>query len=298
MDKQQKLAGKIALVTGSSRGIGRFIAQRLAAAGATVIVTGRSATAPAANLRWGPANLVPGTLAETVALIEAAGGKALALAADLEKPEDRDSLIDRAVAMAGQIDILVNNAGYADYARIEDMPMETFDRTIDHYLKAPFALSQAAIRHMKPRGAGWIVNLGSVTAYPPTRPYLDYAKMGGDTLYASCKAAIHHFTRALAAEMVDHNIAVNCVGPSTAIRTPGADALIPADYPTEDPAYLAATVLDMCQLPAAERTGLVAFSMHYPHAMALEVMSLDGTMPMPPATLPAYAHPSTSHDGY
>jgi 3-oxoacyl-[acyl-carrier protein] reductase len=297
MSGSPDLSGKVALVTGSSRGIGRFIAQRLASAGATVVVTGRSATAPAAGIRFGEQTAVPGTLAETVALIEDAGGKAIALATDLEDPAERDSLIERAVAAAGQIDILVNNAGYADYARVEDMAMATFDRTIDHYLRAPFALSQAAIRHMKPRGAGWIVNLGSVTAYPPIRPYLDYAKQGGDTIYASSKAAIHHFTRALAAEMVDANIAVNCVGPSTAIRTPGADALIPADYPTEDPAYIAETVLAMCHLPAAERTGLIAFSMHFPHAMGLRVKSLDGKNDLPPAEIPAYAHPATSHDG-
>jgi 3-oxoacyl-[acyl-carrier protein] reductase len=297
MSLSPDLSGKVALVTGSSRGIGRFIAQRLASAGATVIVSGRSATQPAKGFRFGQQHEIPGTLAETIGLIEANGGKAIALAADLERPEDRDNLIERAVAAAGQLDILVNNAGYADYARVEDMAMETFDRTIDHYIRAPFALAQAAIRHMKPRAAGWIVNLGSVTAYPPHRPYLDYAKGGGDTIYASCKAAIHHFTRALAAEMVDHNIAVNCVGPSTAIRTPGADALIPADYPTEDPAYIAETVLAMCHRPAAERTGLVAFSMHYPHATGLQVMSLDGRSTLPAAEIPAFAHPATSHDG-
>jgi NAD(P)-dependent dehydrogenase (short-subunit alcohol dehydrogenase family) len=291
------LNGKVALVTGSSRGIGRFIAQRLAAAGATVVVTGRSASAPATGIRFGQANAIPGTLAETVSLIEAAYGKAIAIATDLEDSGQRDGLIDRAVEAAGGLDILVNNAGYADYSRIEDMPLDTFDRTYDHYVRVPFVLSQAAIRHMKPRGAGWIVNIGSVTAYPPIRPYLDYAKQGGDTVYASCKAAIHQFTRGLAAEMIDHNVAVNCVGPSTAIRTPGADALIPADYPTEDPAYIAETVLAMCQLPAAERTGLVAFSMHYPHATGLKVWSLDGQSEMPSAEIPIYAHPATSHNG-
>ncbi len=297
MDSEQSLEGKVALVTGSSRGIGRAIAQRLAAAGATVVVTGRSATAPAGGTRFGQAQIVPGTLAETVKLIEAAGGKAVAIAADLENEADLAGLIERVVSETGRLDILVNNAGYADYARIEDMSLATFDRTIAHYLRVPFALSQAAVPHMRALGAGWIVNIGSITALPPTRPYADYARAGGDTIYAATKAALHRFTQGFAAEMVDHNIAVNCVGPSTAIRTPGADALIPADYPTEDVEYLAATVLAMCQLPAAERTGLVAFSMHFPWHHDLPVMSLDGTSVLPRREVPPWSHPATSFSG-
>lgn len=297
MDVERKLAGKVALVTGSSRGIGRAVAQRLASAGATVVVTGRSAHAPAGGTRFGQQHVVPGTLAETVSLIEAAGGKAIALAADLEDPGERDVLVDRAVEMAGGLDILVNNAGFADYGRVEDLTLDTFDRTLDHYLRVPFRLSQAAIPHMRRAGAGWIVNIGSITALPPLRPYADYAKAGGDAIYAATKAALHRFTQGLAAELVESNIAVNAVGPSTAIRTPGGEALIPADYPCEDPAYLANTVLEMCHLPAAGRTGLVAFSMHFPHAMGCEVRSLDGREVLPPAELPLTSHPATSHDG-
>lgn len=297
MDQEQKLAGKVALVTGSSRGIGRAVAQRLASAGATVVVTGRSADKPAGGQRFGQQQVVPGTLAETVALVEAAGGKAIALAADLEDAAQRDALVDRAARAAGGLDILVNNAGFADYARVDQMGLDTFDRTLDHYLRVPFRLAQAAIPHMLKAGAGWIVNIGSITAYPPVRPYLDYARAGGDSVYAASKAALHRLTQGLAAELIDSNIAVNAVGPSTAIRTPGADALIPADYPCEDPAYLAGTVLEMCHLPAATRTGLVAFSMHFPHAARFEVRSLDGTQVLPPAELPIYSHPATSHDG-
>lgn len=297
MDSEQSLAGKVALVTGSSRGIGRAVAQRLAAAGAMVVVTGRSASKPAGATRFGQAQIVPGTLDETVALIEAAGGQAMAIAADLEDETVRAGLIASVVEAAGRLDILVNNAGYADYARVEDMTIETFDRTICHYIRVPFALSQAAVPHMRAAGAGWIVNIGSITALPPTRPYADYARAGGDTIYASTKAALHRFTQGFAAEMVEHNIAVNCVGPSTAIRTPGADALIPADYPTEDVEYLAATVLAMCQLPAAERTGLVAFSMHFPWHHDLEVLSLDGTTAFPRREVPVWSHPATSFSG-
>lgn len=292
------LDGRVALVTGASRGIGQAIARRLASAGATVVVSARSATRPATQKRFGAEQVIAGTLAETVALIEADGGRAIMVPADLEDAGERGNLVRRAVEAAGRLDLLVNNAGYADYGRIESMSDDTFARTITHYLRAPFELAREAIPVMKAQGAGWIVNIGSVTSLPPTRPYADYTRAGGDTLYASVKAALHRFTQGLAAEMVDHNIAVNVVGPSTAIRTPGADALIPDDYPTEDVAYLAETVLAMCELPAAERTGHIGFSMHWPHAHKRRVMSLDGKQELPPAEPPAWSHPDIVAAGY
>ena len=292
MSQQPNLSGKVALVTGASRGIGRAIAQRLASAGATVVVTARSVDKEVAGKRFQAEQVVAGTLAETVALIEQAGGKAFAIGADLEDIEACKGLVDRAVQVAGGLDILVNNAGYADYARIDSMSLETFDRTIQHYLRAPFLLAQAAIPVMKARGAGWIVNIGSVTSMPIARPFPDYQKAGGDTIYASIKSALNRFTHGLAAELVDSNIAVNLVGPSTAIRTPGASDLIPAEFPTEDVEYLAETVLHMSYLPAAERTGFLGFSMHFPWAHNIQVMSLDGKTPFPKKEPPAWSHPA------
>ena len=196
------------------------------------------------------------------------------------------------VERTGRIDILVNNAGFADYSVIENMSMETFDRTVEHYLRTPFVLTQAAIPHMRAQGAGWIVNIGSVTGLAPARPYRDYNKSSGDVLYASMKAALHRFSQGVAAELVDSNIAVNVVGPSSAVRTPGAAALIPDTFPTEPVEYLAETVLAMCHRPAAERTGLVAFSLHYPWSQRLPVHSLDGTTVLPPLEPPANTNPN------
>ncbi|QEN14394.1 SDR family NAD(P)-dependent oxidoreductase [Mycolicibacterium sp. ELW1] len=287
----QILAGRTALVTGSSRGIGRAIAQRLAAEGATVAVTARAYT-PSPSLRSGVSQALPGTIEETVALIEDAGGDAFGLAADLEDDAARSGVIDAVVKRTGRIDIVVNNAGYADYSVVEDMSMETFDRTVEHYLRTPFVLTKAAVPHMRRQGAGWIVNIGSVTGVPPVRPFRDYNKTAGDVIYASCKAALHRFTQGVAAELVDANIAVNCVGPSTAVRTPGAASLIPDSFPTEPVEYLAETVLAMCHLPAEKRTGLVAFSLHYPWAQDLPVHTLDGLTVLPPLEPPATANPN------
>lgn len=287
----QLLAGKTALVTGSSRGIGRAVAQRLSAEGATVVVTARSFE-PTKSVRGGVSTALPGTITETVELIEKSGGRAIGLAADLENAEQRGRLVDEVVERTGRLDILVNNAGFADYACVEDMTLDTFDRTVEHYLRTPFVLTKAAIPHMRERGAGWIVNIGSVTGVAPVRPYRDYNKTSGDVIYASCKAALHRFTQGVAAELVDANIAVNCVGPSTAIRTPGASQLIPDTFPTEPVEYLAETVLAMSHLPAAERTGLVAFSLHYPWSQGLAVHSLDGATVLPPLEPPATANPN------
>jgi 3-oxoacyl-[acyl-carrier protein] reductase len=284
------------LVTGSSRGIGRAIAQRLAAEGAAVVVTARSHT-PSSSTRAGVTSTLPGTICETIALIEAAGGDAFGVAADLEDPEQRDGLVRKVLDRAGRIDILVNNAGFADYSMIEDMSLETFDRTVEHYLRTPFVLTKAVVPHMRKQGAGWIVNIGSVTGVAPARPYREYNKTSGDVIYGSMKAALHRFTQGVAAELLDANIAVNCVGPSTAVRTPGAAQLIPDGFPTEPVEYLAETVLAMCHLPAAERTGLVAFSLHYLWSQQLSVHSLDGTKLLPPREPPVTANPNIPSAG-
>ena len=291
-----RLTGMTALVTGSSRGIGRGIAQRLASEGATVVVTARSNT-PVQSIRNGESQIIEGSLDETVDLIEKAGGRAIAIPADLEDAEQRSRLVEAVVKATGGIDILVNNAGFADYSSIEKMNLEMFDRTVEHYLRVPFLLSQAAIPHMRKAGAGWIVNIGSSTGLSPIRPFREYNKTSGDVIYASVKAALHRFSEGLAAEVQDDNIAVNVVGPSTAVRTPGAAALLPEGYEAEPVEYLAQTVLEMCTVPAAERTGLVAFSLHYPWSKEIPVMTLDGLEVLPRLEPPEWANPSIKPAG-
>ena len=292
MHVARELDGKVALVTGASRGIGRYIAQRLASAGATVVVAARSLDQSVARERKNPNQVMPGTLRETVSLIEAAGGKAIPLIADLLNPQQRDSLVAKTAEATGGLDILINNAGFCIFQPIEDMPVEIFDMTFDQYLRAPFVFSKAAIPVMKERGAGWIVNISSVNAIPPPRPFTNRMRAGGGVAYSAVKAAVNRFTQGLAEEVVGYNIAVNAVAPSTAVASPGSAELIPEGYATENPAYIATTVLAMCHLPAAERTGLIAYSMHYPHDEKIPIMSLDGTTRLPDLPPPPHSHPN------
>ena len=282
------LDGKIALVTGASRGIGRALAQRLAAEGATVVVSARSLES---------AGQYEGTLRETVNLIEAAGGVAHPLVADLEKDEDLDGLVGRAVELAGGLDILIHSGGKAEYAPTAQMPVDMFDRTLGHYIRAPFKLIQHAAPEMRKRGAGWIVVLGSVTALPPARPYDEWAIYGGATVYAAIKAAVHRMTQGLAAELLPDNIAVNTLAPSTAIRTPGAADLIPEEYPSERIEYIVETGLALCHRPASERTGLTAYSLHFPLHHKLPVHTLDGRERIEDPVIPPYAHPDIVGSG-
>jgi 3-oxoacyl-[acyl-carrier protein] reductase len=276
------LSGKVALVTGASRGIGRALAQRLAAAGATLVVSARSLDA---------SGKYQGTLKETITLIEQQGGTAYPLVADLERDADLDSLVDRAVELAGGVDILVHSGGKAEYAPSLDMPQDMYDRTIGHYLRSPFKLVQKVVPQMRRRGAGWIVVLGSVTALPPLRPYDDWATYGGNSVYSAIKAAVHRMTQGLAAELLPYNIAVNTLAPSTAIRTPGAADFIPEEYPSERIEYIAETGLALCHLPAAQRTGLTAYSLHFPLHHGIPVYTLDGKERIDDPTIPTYAHP-------
>lgn len=291
------LEGRVALITGASRGIGRAIAQRYAAAGATIVLTARSLGSVVAGQRHGESWSVPGTLEETTALVEKVGGKAHLIACDIENEAQRTALVGQAVAAAGRLDILVNNAGFADYALIEHMPMAVYRRTIEHYLTTPFVLSQAAIPVMRAQGAGWIVNLGSASAQKPIRPYMEADTKGGMVIYGAVKAALARFTQGLAAELLDSNIAVNLLAPSGAIRTPGADAYIPDWFQGEPIEYIAAVALDLLHAPAAERTGLLAHSLHYCTHYDLPVTSLDGATRLPPPPAQAWSHPDIPASG-
>ena len=199
--------------------------------------------------------------------------------------------------MTGRLDILVNNAGRSRYASVETMSGAIFDGTVDHYFGVPFKLCQAAIPVMRSQGQGWIVNVGSVTSQRPLKPYDEFTRSGGATVYAAIKAALSRFTQGLAAELQADGIAVNLVAPSSAISTPGADEYIPEGYPTEPVEYLAEVAYELCHLPASERTGLLAHSLHFVRALGLTAHGLDDGQPLGVPEIPLYAHPEVYERG-
>jgi NAD(P)-dependent dehydrogenase (short-subunit alcohol dehydrogenase family) len=205
-----KLKGKVALVTGASRGIGEAIAVRLAMDGAKVVATARTTEKGESRL--------PGTLADTIARIRAAGGEASFVKADLSRAEDRERLHAEAVAAYGPIDILINNAAITYFIPVETFPKKRFDLMIEVQVWAPLHLSQMVLPAMRAKKAGAIVSISSGAAIHPQKPFTN-ARAGG-AIYGMCKAAIERFSTGLAAEVYADGISVNAISPGL-VATPG-----------------------------------------------------------------------------
>ena len=183
------LTGKITIVTGASRGLGKPIALELAEAGARVACVATRAE----------------NAAETVAEIQAKGGEAIALGCHVERADEVSRLFQQTEEQLGPVDILVNNAGITRPMLTLEMTEENWDQHMDINVKSIFLCSQAAARQMKASGnGGSIINIGSIlgrNAFPAT--------LG----YCTSKAAVDHMTRVLAIEWARYNIRVNCIAP-------------------------------------------------------------------------------------
>ncbi len=234
-----RLDGRAAIVTGASRGLGRAIALALAAEGAAVAVVGRTENV------WD--ERLPGTINETVADIEAAGGRAVAIRADLLDRDDIAHLVGEARNALGPITILINNAAFTapgrppkagDDARprsakaksggvkpgwppLLGTPLGAYRRHFEISVFAAYELMQLVCPDMIASHGGSIINISSVASrLPGDGPYAD--RSGGVLPgYGGSKAALEHLTWCAAYDLAGHNVAVNALSPSKAIMTPG-----------------------------------------------------------------------------
>jgi 3-oxoacyl-[acyl-carrier protein] reductase len=188
MKKTNKLGGKVAIVTGASKGIGAGIAKRLAAEGASIVVNYASSREGADRI---------------VAAIEAGAGRALAVQANLAKKADIERLFGETMKAFGRVDILVNNAGVYEFLPLEEVTEEHFHRQFDVNVLGLILAAQQAAKHIGPEG-GSIINIGSVagTSAPPS-----------GSVYSATKAAVNAVTKSLASELGGRGIRVNAVNP-------------------------------------------------------------------------------------
>jgi citronellol/citronellal dehydrogenase len=242
--------GKVALVTGSSRGLGKAIAQRLAAEGATVALTARTLD---------PDEKYEGSLSQTRDEILAAGGRAVAVQADLSSSEDRERLFAEVVDSVGAPDILVNNAAVTFLRPLDGFPEKRVKLMLEMHVVAPLHLSQLAIPAMRERRAGWILNVTSVGGDLPAGPPFDeFDTTAGFGVYGTAKAALNRLTKSLAAELYADGIAVNAAAPSNPVATPGAGTLDLAKVDTEDISLIVQTAYTLCTGDPATLTGRIA----------------------------------------
>jgi 2-deoxy-D-gluconate 3-dehydrogenase len=199
LEQKFGLRGKVALVTGSSQGLGKAMARALAQAGADVVVNGRDAA----------------KLAPVVKEIEALGGKALAVAADLGDRAAVQRLIDQSIAWQGHLDILVNNAGIIRRTPAVDYSDADWDAVVGVNLNGVFTACRAAGKHMLARGSGKIINIASLLTF-----------FGGITVpsYAAAKGGVGQLTKALSNEWSGKGVQVNAIAPGY-MRTDNTAAL-------------------------------------------------------------------------
>ena len=262
------LEGKVAIVTGASRGIGAAIARRFAAEGARVAIVARS-------LERGSGGHLAGSLRETADIIAADGGMALPLVADLSDPAcHRAAIVAQTEGELGPVDVLVNNAAACFYLSIDETSERRLRIAYEVNVMTPYLLTKAVVPGMRERKAGWIVNITSAivdTDGPPSR------QQARSSTYAPSKAALDRLTVSLATELRDDGIAVNALAPERAVATEGATAML--DLPEEwlEPVEaMAEASLALATCDPTIDNGRVVRSLSFLRARGRGTHSLDG----------------------
>jgi citronellol/citronellal dehydrogenase len=253
-----KLDGRIAIVTGASRGIGEEIARLFAREGASVVCAART-------LNEGDHRLLSGSLAGTVGKIKGEGGHAIAVAVDVSQEEDCQRLVKTAEDAFGTVDILVNDAALTYYKPIVDYNVRHWVKAFAVNVHGPFMLSQLVLPGMIRLRRGAIVNISSGSAIGPGRaPFRDARPANGGTMYGATKAALERFAQGLAQEVAAHNIAVTALSPSQVVATPGTIyhkiASGMDDPRAEPPAHMARAALLLASEPPDTVNGRVTYS--------------------------------------
>ncbi len=206
------LDGRVAIVTGASRGIGEYVARALAGAGAKVGVAARTEEATDPRL--------PGTIHSVTEGIRSEGGEALAVRMDMRDPESIQAGVQKVVDEWGGVDILVNNAAILVPGTIETVQERHLDLIWQIDLRGPLLLIKYALPHMRRAGRGHIINVSSrAGVFPGPGPY-EAGRQGG-AFYGMVKSGLERYSQGLAMELQDANISVNVLSPQGRIKTPG-----------------------------------------------------------------------------
>ena len=274
------LTGRVALITGASRGIGFAIARRFAAEGAAVVLCAS---------RMGAHGKLQGTLEGAVETINAAGGKAAAVACDLTDTSARAELVSRAADAFGPVDILVNNAAGSTMRLPSEVSTAQRNFMFDLNVNVPIELAQQAIPGMRERGAGWILNISSRTCEQPVVPYRDSA-IAAHVIAASgaSKAALNRYSAGLAHVLAPSGIYINTLAPENIVLTSGAEYVREIALRSPDMAepveMMAEAALALCH---GSFVGQDCYSRQLVHSLGLPVKSLDGQHVLGDAFMPA-----------
>lgn len=264
-----RLDGKVALVTGASRGIGTAIARRLAAEGAAVACTARTLE---------PDPKYQGSLRDTIAMIESDGGRAEAFRCDLSVADDRAKLVDDVHRSLGEVDILVNNAAVTFFLPVESFPEKRFRLMIETQVWSAIDLAQRVIPDMRSHGGGSILNISSRAAVKPVGPPFEaWYSEGNSSVYGLCKAALERLSLGMAAELYADGISVNTLAPWDNVATPGAGAHdLVSEYALEPEEIIAQAALELVAGDPQRLTGRIAYSQPLLAELGVQPRTLTG----------------------